>query len=184
MKQQILIAGCVLLAAAAFGCGGDGGADATAQEREPVKRAIAYVNALGDDEFQGTAIFLNLTEQIELQVDLDPAPPGEYVVAIHETGNCDSEDGMSAGGIWSPAGATPAAGAPADSLVGYLGRIEVGDDGKGSLTLASDRWSLGTGAEDDILNLAVVARVVTEETDAQSTEAAGNRIGCGVIRPR
>jgi Cu-Zn family superoxide dismutase len=184
MTKQILTASCMFLIAAALGCGSQESDDAgpTVPAGREVKKAMAYVNALGDNEFQGSAIFVKAGDQIELMVTVELCPPGEHAVHIHEFGDCGSEDGMSAGGHWNPTGEAHGKWDVAPFHLGDIGNIVVGEDGTGTLSLITDRWSMGTGAENDIVDKAVIVHVAVDDFVTQPTGAAGGRIGCGVIR--
>lgn len=184
MTRQILTACCMLFIAAALGCASQESDDAgpTTSTGREVKKAIAWVNPLGDNEFQGSAIFIKMGDQIELQVSVDPCPPGEHAVHIHEFGDCSSEDGKSAGGHWNPTGEAHGKWDVAPFHLGDIGNIVCGEDGIGTLSLTTDRWSIGTGAENDILDRAVIAHAAADDFVTQPTGAAGDRIGCGVIR--
>jgi Cu-Zn family superoxide dismutase len=61
-----------------------------------------------------------------------------------------------------------------------MGNLTVGADGKGTLTLTSSEWTIGSGADTDIIGHAVI---VHEKMDdgGQPVGNAGARIGCGVI---
>lgn len=146
----VTLAGCALV-----GCGGEE-AKTDAQPRN-VRRVTAYIDPKSDTDTLGTAIFINEGESIALQVNLETSPAGTHRVQIHEVGDCSADDASSAGGPW---------GAP---QLHEIGEIEIGKDGKGELTFASNRWSMGSGESSDILGKAVV--IVSN----------GRRIGCGVI---
>jgi Cu-Zn family superoxide dismutase len=184
MRRQILTVCCVLVIGAAFGCGSDdgGGEQASVKEVRMVKKSIAWINAIGDVEFQGSAIFIKNGEQIDLQVTIDPGPPGEHAVHIHETGDCSSPDGMSAGGHWNPTGEDHGQWGVPPFHLGDIGNVVVGDDGTGSLSLSTDLWSMGTGEDNDVLDRAIIVHVDPDDFVTQPTGAAGDRIGCGVVR--
>ena len=68
--------------------------------------------------------------------------------------------------------------------LGDIGNLEVGEDGEGSLTLSTDKWTMGSGADNDILGKAVIVHAGADDFTTQPTGAAGGRIGCGVIKPQ
>ena len=182
--RQMLTAGCVLLVAAAFGCGSKESGEPAAGEpggRE-VKKAIAWINPKSESELVGSAIFIKTGEQIDLQIKLEQAPPGEHAVHIHENGDCSSPDGKSAGGHWNPTGDDHGKWGASPFHLGDIGNVTVGEDGTGSLSMTSDRWVMGSGAENDILEKAVIVHADVDDFTSQPTGNAGGRIGCGVIR--
>lgn len=184
MRGQILTACCLLVAAAAFGCGAQEESEepTDAAAGRPVKKAIAWINPKSDSELAGSAIFINEGSQVALQVSLEQAPPGEHAVQIHENGDCSSPDGKSAGGHWNPTGEDHGEEGGVPHHLGYIGNVMVDEEGTGTLLLNSDRWSMGSGAENDILEKAVVVHVSADDSTTQPTGASGDRIGCGVIR--
>jgi Cu-Zn family superoxide dismutase len=184
MTRRILTACCLLGLAAVLGCGsqeGDESGPAAAGGRE-VKKALAWINPVGEHEFQGSAIFIKTGDQIELQVSVDPGPPGEHAVHIHEHGDCSAADGTSAGGHWNPTGEAHGKWGVAPFHLGDIGNITIDEDGTGSLSLTTDLWSMGTGMDNDILDRAVIVHADADDFETQPTGAAGDRIGCGVIR--
>lgn len=185
MSNGTTIAACGLLLVAAWGCGAqDGGEETSAAQGREVKKAIAWINPTSDSETAGSAIFIREGGQIELKVSLEQAPPGEHAVHIHENGDCSSPDGKSAGGHWNPTGADHGQWGVAPFHLGDIGNVTVGEDGEGTLSLTTDLWTMGTGADNDILEKAVIVHEGPDDFTTQPTGAAGARIGCGVIRPK
>jgi Cu-Zn family superoxide dismutase len=170
--------------AASLGCSSQDSepAESAASEGREVKKAIAWVNATEGNEFQGSAIFVKSGNQVELMMKIDPGPPGEHAVHIHENGDCSSPDGKSAGGHWNPTGEDHGKWGVAPFHLGDIGNVVVGEDGTGTLSLITDLWSMGTGTENDILDRAVIVHADADDFVTQPTGAAGARIGCGVIR--
>jgi Cu-Zn family superoxide dismutase len=182
MKRQVLTASCVLVIALFAGCAQEGDDTQAATHGREVKKALAWVNATSGNEFQASAIFVKSGSQIELQITVDPAPPGEHAVHIHEHGDCSSPDGKSAGGHWNPTGENHGKWGVDPFHLGDIGNVMVGEDGTGALSLTTDLWSMGTGAENDILNRAVIVHADADDFETQPTGNAGARLGCGVIR--
>jgi Cu-Zn family superoxide dismutase len=179
----MLVAGCVLALATVVGCGSESGDDAeSAPPAREVKKAIAWINPLGDGEMAGSAIFIHEGSQITLQVSVEQAPPGEHAVHIHEFGDCSAPDGSSAGGHWNPTEEDHGKWGDAPHHLGDIGNLTVGEDGKAALTLTTDRWSMGSGETNDILEKSVIVHASADDFTTQPTGAAGGRIGCGVIR--
>jgi Cu-Zn family superoxide dismutase len=181
MGRQILTACCLLAIVATAGCGSQDEGDAkSAYEGRDIKKVIAYINPRSGSDVGGSAIFIKQGDQITLQVSVESTPPGEHAVRIHENGDCSS-DGKSAGGHWNPAGAVPAPEGEAPPDLGTIGTIAVGEDGTGMLSLTTDRWSMGTGAANDIIEKAVIVFEGADEFKPDSPGEEGARIGCGII---
>lgn len=171
------------------GCGGGDApetemvtaADGETQVETGGRYAEAVIDPLGGGETNGMAIFSDDGSEISLQLDVYKAPAGPLAAHIHEFGDCSADDGSSAGGHWNPEGEDHGAwGADAHHL-GDLGNIEVDESGHGSLTLTTDRWSMGTGDADDIVGHAIIVHEKADDFTTQPTGAAGGRIACGVI---
>jgi len=144
---------------------------------------VAWILPRGDNkEMGGSAIFIKAGSQIDLQVTVQQAPAGTHAVHIHENGDCSAPDASSAGGHWNPTGEDHGEWDVAPHHLGDIGNLEVGEDGEGSLSLSTDKWSMGTGADNDILGKAVIVHAAADDFTSQPTGAAGGRIGCGVIK--
>jgi len=180
----VFLLGLVALLAGCAGSGDDAasGAEAAKASAEPVKKAIAWLNPRSGSDMGGSAIFIRDPDGgISLHVSLEQAPPGVHAVHIHEFGDCTADDGSSAGGHWNPSGEDHGQWGTAPHHLGDIGNVEVGEDGAGSLELVTDRWTMGGGADNDILGKGMIVHAVQDDFTTQPTGAAGGRIGCGVI---
>jgi Cu-Zn family superoxide dismutase len=143
--------------------------------------AEAMIDPLGDHQATGMAIFSEKAGEITLQLDISKATPGVHAAHIHENGDCSAPDGSSAGGHWNPTEMDHGKWGEAPFHLGDLGNIEVGADGNGSLSLTTDRWTMGTSEPNDIVGHAIIIHVKEDDFTTQPTGAAGGRIACGVI---
>ena len=187
MRRQTLIVGCILALVVAFGCTSpteQGSAEGVQELGRETKKAIAWVNPRSDSELAGSAIFIRSGENIELQVSVEQAPAGSHAVHIHENGDCSAADASSAGGHWNPTTEDHGKWGESPHHLGDLGNLEVDENGEGSLSLTTDRWSMGTGEANDILEKAVIVHAAADDFETQPTGNAGGRIGCGVIKPQ
>jgi superoxide dismutase, Cu-Zn family len=112
----------------------------------------------------GTALFSRQSDMTTLQVNITGATPGEHGIHIHAVGDCSAADALTTGGHWNPV-----------PMLGELGNITVGADGKGSITLQNPMWTILDGAETDVIGKSIVVHALVN---------AGARIGCGVIVTR
>lgn len=132
----------------------------------------------------GMALFSKVESGVQVGVSLSNAPPGQLAVHIHENGDCGPEggDATQAGDHWKASadeqhgmpGATP-------SHLGDLGNITIGADGKGTIMLVSDRWTIEAGKPGGVKGHAVVVHQKADDF-GQPTGNAGGRIACGVIQ--
>ena len=119
---------------------------------------------------------------VKLTVKVEGAPEGDHAVHIHETPDCSDPDGKKAGGHWNPTTEAHGAWSAEHHHMGDVGNMKVGKDGKGEITLTTDKWTLGSGdAKTDVLGHAIVVHEKVDDFTTQPTGNAGNRIGCGVI---
>lgn len=66
--------------------------------------AEARFASVGGSSLTGAAIVQAYAAGVVLKVNFNGAAPGRYRVMIHETGNCSSPNGFSAGRAWAPPG--------------------------------------------------------------------------------
>jgi Cu-Zn family superoxide dismutase len=183
MRKQVLAAWCLPALVLGISCAPSSEeSKPSAGEARQVKKAIAWINPRSDSELAGSAIFINEEGQITVQVSVELAPPGEHAVHIHEFGDCEAPDGSSAGGHWNPTGDDHGKWGTPPHHLGDIGNLVVGEEGEGSLVLTTDRWTMGTGEDNDILEKSVIVHAAADDFTTQPTGAAGGRIGCGVIR--
>lgn len=181
MRKRHVVGCCVFLMVAIAGCGAKDGKTETEVPSAPVRRATAYINPRSGSDMGGSAIFVKDGSRVELQVTLEQAPPGEHAVHIHQTGDCSAEDASSAGGHWNPTAEDHGRWDTSPFHLGDIGNVVVDEEGKGSLSLVTDRWSMGGGGANDIMGKAVVVHAGSDDFTSQPSGAAGARIGCGVI---
>lgn len=181
--------GVLVIVSSLVGCGGGGAGNeqevaAAADDSGPqVKRAIAWINPRSGSEVGGSAIFIREADgRVALQVTLEQAPPGSHALHIHEIGDCSADDASSAGGHWNPTGEAHGQWGAAPHHLGDIGNVEVDEKGEGSLSLVTDLWTIGGGADNDILGKSVIVHATLDDFTTQPTGAAGGRIGCGVIQ--
>lgn len=186
MSKPCQIVVLLLAAAAAAGCGsapeGQHPAAAREQPKKALQRATAWINPKSGSALHGSAVFVNEGGQVSLQVSLESAPPGEHAVHIHQVGDCSAEDGSSAGGHWNPTNENHGQWGHSPFHLGDIGNVLVGPDGRGTLSLSTDRWSMGSGGPNDIVGKSVIVHEKVDDFTSQPTGAAGGRIGCGVIK--
>ncbi|ANM31793.1 hypothetical protein ABI59_22870 [Acidobacteria bacterium Mor1] len=194
-KYGILI---LILALACFaGCGGKSdsgdaahqddhshgeGADHGHGEGHGDSMASAEMAAKSGSSLSGKATFVPEGDQVTFTLFVEGVEPGTHAVHIHETGDCSADDGTSAGGHWNPTGSDHGEWGGEAHHLGDLGNMEVGENGQGTLSLTTDAWSIGSGADNDIVGKSVIVHAVADDFTTQPTGAAGGRIGCGVIQ--
>ena len=128
----------------------------------------------------GTATFREDGDQVTLTLDVTGASPGAHGAHIHEVGDCSAADASSAGPHWNPF--TKVHGAPdAEHHLGDLGNIQIGQDGKGTLKLSKVEWTIGDGANTDVVGKALVIHAAPDDLMTDPAGNSGARQACGVI---
>jgi Cu-Zn family superoxide dismutase len=130
----------------------------------------------------GTIHFVQKGSEVEMELALDfPSKANKSVaVHIHEHGDCGNE-GTDAHGHWNPTKSNHGKWGSATFHLGDIGNVELDASGKGTLKLETDKWSVGTGSDNDVIGRAIIVHDGVDDYVTQPTGNAGSRIGCGVI---
>lgn len=151
-------------------------------EASEVNYAMATLESKSDSELTGLAKFTEEKGEVSLVLTIENATPGMHAAHLHETGDCASVDGTSAGGHWNPTDHDHGKWGKGQFHKGDIGNIEVGEDGTGSISLTTDLWSIGgDDTAKNILGRAVIVHAQADDFESQPSGAAGARQGCGVV---
>lgn len=136
-----------------------------------------------DTTVDGTASFDQMNGKVKMVLNLTvPAKANKSVaVHLHEHGDC-GDMGNGAHGHWNPTNKQHGKWGSASFHSGDIGNVELDAQGKGSLTLETDLWSIGGDSTTNILNRAVIVHGGVDDYVSQPSGNAGSRIGCGVIQ--
>lgn len=148
------------------------------------KQVVVTLDPKSGSKMTGSATFSMMGGKVALTVSVQGAPPGVHGVHIHQNGDCSSADAESAGPHWNPTKDTHGKMSDMGHHLGDIGNITVGADGTGTLTVTSDRWTIGTGGDTDISNHAVVIHSKADDFKSQPSGGSGGRIACGVIQKK
>lgn len=145
--------------------------------------ATANITSASGSNLTGQATFTKENDnQIKFELEIQNVSEGSHAVHLHEKGDCSASDAKSAGGHWNPTNEKHGKRGTDSFHKGDIGNIDVGTNGKGSMSLTIDGWCIG-GAEDcNILNKAVIIHAQGDDFTSQPSGDAGDRIGCGVIK--
>lgn len=151
----------------------------------PAKNAEAVLTGtFADTTVTGTARF-EVVEGGKVKLDLEisiPAKAGKSVaVHIHEHGDC-GEKGNLSHGHWNPTNQQHGKWGSDSFHSGDIGNVQLDAEGKGSLTIETDLWTLGGSEEKNILDKAIIVHGGVDDYTSQPAGNAGTRIGCGVIK--
>ena len=176
MRTFMVVA--IAASALGIGCGDDGEEHGDHSHGDTAMATLAAKS--GNTTLMGTAMFSGMPGAVSVTINVTGAPDGQHGVHIHETGNCDTPDAMSAGAHWNPT--MQMHGAPgAMAHLGDLGNLTV-TGGTGTLTATNAMWAIGTGTPMDVIGKAVVVHAMPDDLMMQPAGNAGARIGCGVIQ--
>jgi Cu-Zn family superoxide dismutase len=191
MKKHIFV---MFLLAAAIGC-----KDNTTSTPTPVTdagttdtgagaRAMATIAPTGFTDDAGMAHgasgrveFAQSGTQVTATVTLTGCPAGQHGIHLHQNPSCDMM-GTAAGDHWNPESMTHGHldHTPMAHL-GDMGNVTCDASGNGALTFTTTRWTVGTGAANDVANHAVVVHLNADDLMTNPSGNSGGRIACGVI---
>jgi superoxide dismutase, Cu-Zn family len=175
-KREMLAVGAAAVLAGAVGVSG-----AAAQSAAGTAKATANIESKSGSKVTGKAEFTEMPSGgTKVEVWIENATPGSHGLHLHEKGDCSAPDATSAGGHFNAAGSPHAAPTDAKRHNGDLGNIEIGQDGKGHLSITSDQLTVGPGPN-SVKGKAVVFHEKTDDLKTQPTGNAGARFGCGVV---
>jgi len=136
-----------------------------------------------ESNIAGTVSLTDTSQGLRIVARVTHAPPGRHGFHIHEHGSC-ANSGNAAGSHYNPAGVRhgylPSAGVAA-AHAGDFGNVDVGPDGRGTLTLTIPGLTL-TDGEYPVIGKAIILHAHADDLTSQPTGNAGARIGCGVIQ--
>lgn len=151
----------------------------TAQDHKGTK-AMAKIQGLDDNGIEGSVVFVETQNGVQVTARIFNAPPGKHGFHVHEFGSCD-DAGKAAGGHYNPLGVEhgylPDKGMQ-HAHAGDMGNIEIAENGSGELTLHLPGLSV-----DGTHGIAGRGVILHEKPDdfGQPTGNAGGRIACGTI---
>ncbi len=106
--------------------------------------------------------------------------PGKHGFHIHVNGNCDSPDGMSAGGHYAPAGGRHGAPDSKDRHLGDLGNIEADASGRAVVDVTAHGISIALMGAASVDSRSIVIHA-KEDDFSDPAGNSGARVACGVI---
>jgi superoxide dismutase, Cu-Zn family len=118
-----------------------------------------------------------------LKVEVTGLPAGQHGMHIHQTGQCDLPDFMSAGGHFNPGMKQHGLNNPLGAHAGDMENLTVGANGTGTADLLLKEVSV-TGGAGDVFKEGGTALVIHAMPDDEMTDPTGNsggRIACGII---
>lgn len=148
------------------------------------KEVTIALQPKSDSNLSGTATFTQSNGKVHLKATINGLSEGEHAIHIHETGDCSSADGKSAGGHWNPTNQPHGEwGSTEGYHKGDIGNFKVDAQGVGKVDFSTDEWCIGCDdPQKDIIGKAIIIHDGIDDFTSQPSGAAGTRVGCGVIQ--
>jgi len=183
--QAFFIMLCLLLSACGTGSqqSDQSENESAAQEGERAATATAKMEAASGSDVTGEAKFTDEDGKVRFELTVDNLTPGEHAVHLHEKGDCSAEDASSAGGHWNPTMKPHGKRGDGTSYhKGDIGNMNVGQDGKGTMNLTVEGWSIGGADSTNVVGKSVIIHEKADDFTSQPSGNAGARLSCGVIK--
>lgn len=147
------------------------------------KGLIVQLVAKSDSNVSGEVIFNEENGIVNMIATLTGLEPGVHAIHIHESSDCSSADGSSAGGHWNPTNQPHGKwGDEAGYHKGDIGNMTADENGNASISISTDEWCIGCGDENkDIIGKSIIVHAGVDDFKTQPTGDAGGRVSCGGI---
>lgn len=136
-----------------------------------------------DSNVKGEVTFTEKDGEVMMVATLSGLTEGEHAIHIHETADCTSADGKSAGGHWNPTFKPHGEwGAETGYHRGDIGNFMADADGNAKVEFSTDEWCIG--CEDDTMNIigkGVIVHQGVDDFTSQPSGDAGARVSCAGI---
>ena len=154
------------------------------QSQDEQLTATAIMEPASGSNVQGEVKFTEENDgEIRIEVSVENLTPGEHAVHLHENGDCSAADASSAGGHWNPTMKPHGKREQGGTFhKGDIDNMKVGDDGKGTLKLTVEGWSIGGADSTNIVGKSVIIHAQADDFTSQPSGNAGGRVSCGVIK--
>jgi Cu-Zn family superoxide dismutase len=170
MRAPLAIA---LTAAALLGC---------QSAPEDASRATAALKPLGKHKAFGEATFDQVGNKVRLVAYVQGLTPDrEHGFHIHEVGDCNSPDGMSAKGHFNPFGKPHGHPGGPERHAGDLPALKAGKDGRAKVDVELDTITVTPGPA-SIVGRGLIVHADPDDYKTQPTGNAGARLACAVIQ--
>lgn len=149
----------------------------------PVPIAVAVLSPTQGNSASGTATFVERSGKLIVDGRFKGLTPGQHGIHIHEKGDCNAADAMSAGGHFNPTSEPHGALDSAKRHGGDFGNLIADANGNAILnvTLESGRVGIGKLAANTVAGKALVIHADPDDLSSQPAGNSGRRIACGVI---
>ncbi|WP_242204297.1 superoxide dismutase family protein [Aestuariivivens insulae] len=147
------------------------------------KKLTITLEAKSESNVSGQVTFKEEDGKVTMTAMMSGLEPGKHAIHLHETADCSSADGKSAGGHWNPTSQPHGKwGAEAGYHKGDIGNFTADEKGNGLIQFSTDEWCIG--CDDDtknILGKGVIVHAGEDDLTSQPSGAAGARVSCAGI---
>lgn len=156
--------------------------DAT-DKMEQQKTVSVTMEPKSESTVKGEVHFSEVNGIVKMEAKFSGLTPGMHAIHLHESADCSSADGTSAGGHWNPTHQPHGKWGDAKGYhKGDIGNFEADANGDGRISMETDEWCIGCGDENkDIMGKSIIVHVGKDDFTTQPTGDAGGRISCGGI---
>ncbi len=150
---------------------------------EEMKKVQVALDPKSNSNAKGNVVFSEENGVVSMNVILEGLKEGSHAIHIHETADCSSPDGTSAGGHWNPTGQPHGQwGNSSGYHKGDIGNMNANANGNATISMRTDEWCIGCGdSNKDILGKAIIVHEGADDFKTQPTGDAGGRVSCGGI---
>jgi len=136
-----------------------------------------------DTTVDGRATFDADNGKVKMMLDLTIPKMANKTVAvhIHEHPDC-GDNGNASHGHLNPTHAPHGKWGVDSFHLGDIGNVKLDAQGKGTMEMTTDLWTLGSDTASSVLNRAIIVHSGVDDYKSQPSGNAGSRIGCGVIK--
>lgn len=181
LMRRVAITGILGIATGNTGAAGLDSAASPMNHAHGGSNATAELMARSGSQVNGTLqLIQHDNSNVLIKGTVTGLTPGKHGLHIHVNGNCDSPDGMSAGGHYSPAGGRHGAPSGPEHHLGDLGNIEADRNGVAQASVDVPGVSLALIGLNSIVDRAIVVHA-QEDDFSDPAGNSGARLACGVI---
>lgn len=141
------------------------------------------LNSKSESKATGEITFEEKLGQVVMEAKLKGLNKGTHAIHLHQTANCSSNDGESAGGHWNPTGERHGKWGDGEGFhKGDIGNFEVADDGTATVRFETNEWCIGcVDSNKNIVGRSVIIHQGGDDFISQPSGEAGRRVGCAEI---
>lgn len=148
-----------------------------------IKFIRTTLNAKNLSKATGDITFEEKLGQVVMEANFKGLNKGTHAIHLHETANCSSDDGKSAGGHWNPTGERHGKWGDTEGFhKGDIGNFEVADDGTATVRFETAEWCIDCDdTTKNIIGRSVIIHQGGDDFVSQPSGDAGRRVGCAEI---